>query len=80
MLVSLERCDVRPLILWLNKRDEHLKIGIVLVWEWHLCGVVHLLLVLLKESVVDLGLRWSQGWGGDKFLNQVSSVMKALRR
>lgn len=50
-----------------------LQVGVVLVGERHLRGILHLLLVLLHELGVDLDLWGSESRGGDEFLIGVSS-------
>ena len=47
---------------------SYLQVGVVLVGQGHLSGVLHLLLVLLEDSLVNLDLRRSQSGGGDEFL------------
>jgi hypothetical protein len=46
----------------------YLQVGIVLIGQGHLSGVLHFLLVLLEDSLVDLDLGRSQSGGGDEFL------------
>lgn len=46
------------------------QVWVLLVGEGHLCGVVHLLLVLGQESLVDLDGGWGQGGGSDEFLRR----------
>jgi len=45
-----------------------LQVGIVLVWEGHLGGCGHLLLVALHGGLVDLDLWGSKGGCGDEVL------------
>jgi hypothetical protein len=45
-----------------------LKVGIVLIGEGHVGGLLHLFLVLLEDSLVDLDLGRSKSGGGDKVL------------
>jgi hypothetical protein len=64
------RCGIRllneriPFPCWRNR----LEVGIVLVGEGHVGGGLHLLLVLLENSLVDLDLWGSKGGGSDKVL------------
>jgi hypothetical protein len=50
----------------------YLQIGIVLIGQRHLGGVLHLLLVLLKHSLVDLDLGRRKGGGGDEIKGLVA--------
>jgi hypothetical protein len=45
-----------------------LQVSIVLIWEWHLSGILHLLLVLFEQGLVDGGGWGSEGRSGDEFL------------
>lgn len=45
-----------------------LQIWVLLVWQGHLGSVLHLLLVLLKNCLVDLDFRRSEGRCGNEFL------------
>jgi hypothetical protein len=47
---------------------SYLQIRVVLIGQGHLSGVLHLLLVLLENSLVNLNLRRSQSGGSDEFL------------
>ena len=47
-----------------------LEVGIVLVGQGHVGGGLHLLLVLLENSLVDLDLWGSKGGGSDKVLGE----------
>jgi hypothetical protein len=66
------RCGIRllneriPFPCWRNR----LEVGIVLVGEGHVGGGLHLLLVLLENSLVDLDLWGSEGGGSDKVLGK----------
>jgi hypothetical protein len=51
---------------------RHLQVGVVLVGQGHLGGVLHLLLVLLEHGLVDLDLGGRKGGRGDEFLGAVS--------
>jgi hypothetical protein len=39
-----------------------LQVGIVLIWQWHSSCILHLLLVLLQNSLVNLNLWWCKSW------------------
>ena len=58
-------------------RRSYLQIGVILIGQGHLSGILHLLLVLLENSLVDLDLRRSQSGGGDEFLINISDVLIA---
>jgi hypothetical protein len=45
-----------------------LQIGIILVGEWHLSSILHFLLVLLEEGLVDGGSWGGKGGSSNKFL------------
>jgi len=45
-----------------------LEIGIVLVWKRHLGSVLHFLLVLFQQSLVDSGGGRGKSWSSNKFL------------
>jgi hypothetical protein len=46
-----------------------LQVGIVLIWKRHLGRVLHFLLVLLEQGLVN-GCGWrSESWGSNKFLS-----------
>jgi hypothetical protein len=49
-------------------RRRYLQVGVVLIGQGHLGGIVHLLRVLLENGLVDLDLWGSEGRGGDEFL------------
>jgi hypothetical protein len=51
---------------------NHLQIGVVLIGQRHLGGVLHLLLVLLEHSLVDLDLGRRKSGGGDKVKSLVA--------
>jgi hypothetical protein len=55
-------CEKTPL------SNRNLQIRIFLIGQRHLGGVLHLLLVLLKNGLVDLDLRGSKGGSSDEFL------------
>lgn len=46
----------------------YLQVGVLLVGQGHLGSILHLLLVLLEDGLVDLDFRGSQSGGGDEFL------------
>jgi hypothetical protein len=48
----------------------YLQVCILLVGQWHLGGILHLLLVLLEHGLVDLDFWGSQGGGSDEFLQE----------
>lgn len=50
---------------------NRLEVGIVLVGEGHVGGLLHLLLVLLENSLVDLDLWGSEGGGSDEVLEEL---------
>jgi hypothetical protein len=54
------------------KIARSLQIGIVFVWKWHLCSILHFFLVLLQQSLVDSGGRRSKGRSCNEFLKIVS--------
>lgn len=47
---------------------SYLQVGVILIRQRHLSSVLHLLLVLLENSLVNLDLGRSQSGRGDKFL------------
>lgn len=53
--------------------NTHLQVGVVLVRQRHCSGVCHLLLVLFKDSLVDLDLRRSQGRSSDELQGLVAN-------
>lgn len=48
-----------------------LQVGVLLVRQRHLCGVLHLLLVLLHGGLVNLHLRRGESWGRDELLESL---------
>ena len=58
-----------------ERETSRLQVRVLLVWQRHLRGVVHLLLVLGQQLRVDLDLWGSEGRGGDEFLVFVSAVI-----
>jgi hypothetical protein len=50
-------------------RRGYLQVGVVLVGQGHLGGLLHLLLVLREHGLVDLDLGRRKGGGGDEFLD-----------
>jgi len=60
-----------PFPCWRNR----LKVGIVLVGEGHVGGILHLLLVLLENSLVDLDLWGSKGGGSDEVKSLVADKL-----
>jgi hypothetical protein len=46
-----------------------LQVGVILIGKGHLSSILHLLLVLLKQGLVNGGGRGSQGGCGNKFLS-----------
>jgi hypothetical protein len=49
--------------------DVSLQVRVLLIWQRHSRGVLHLLLVLSHGSLVDLDLWWGKGGRGDELLN-----------
>lgn len=56
----------------------HLQIWIILIGQGLLSRILHLLLVLLQDGLIDLHFRWCKSRGGDKFLG--SSVKPELQK
>ena len=56
-----------PLCSW-RLAWTKLQIGIILVWKRHLCSVLHLLLVLLQQSLVDSCGGRGKSWSSNEFL------------
>jgi hypothetical protein len=52
--------------------EDTLQVGIILVWKRHVAGILHLLVVLLEEGLVDLDSWWGQSWCSDELLLIVS--------
>jgi len=52
-----------------------LQIGIVFVWKWHLCSILHFLLVLLQQSLVDSGGGRGKGRSSNEFQSWVSNKL-----
>ena len=48
-----------------------LQVGVILIGEWHLGSILHLLLVLLKQGLVNGGGWGSEGGCGNEFLLRV---------
>lgn len=60
---------------------HHLQVSILLVRKRHSCGIRHLLLVLVHDSLVDGDLRGSKSCFGSEFLVPVSvTYYKVLLR
>jgi hypothetical protein len=53
----------------------NLQIGIILVGQRHLGSSIHLLLVLFKNSLVDLDFWWGEGWRSDKLEGLVANQL-----
>jgi hypothetical protein len=53
----------------------HLQVCIVFIWERHLGGIGHLLLVLLKNGLVNLDLGRSEGWRSDELKGLVADQL-----
>jgi hypothetical protein len=57
-----------------NDARMGLEIGIVLVWKWHLCGILHFLLVLLQQGLVDSGGGRGKSGSSDEFLSLLAII------
>jgi hypothetical protein len=57
---------------WASAALVYLQIGVILIRQGHLGGVLHLLLVLLEHSLIDLDLGRRKGGRGNEFLGFVS--------
>jgi hypothetical protein len=54
---------------WASAVLVYLQIGVILIGQGHGSGVLHLLLVLLEHSLVDLDLGRRKGRRGNEFLD-----------
>jgi hypothetical protein len=48
--------------------SKPLQVGVVLIWERHIGGALHLLGVLVEENLIDLSGWWSKSWSSNEFL------------
>jgi hypothetical protein len=53
----------------------HLQVGIIFIWKRHLGGICHLLLVLLKDGLINLDLGWGKGWRSNEFERLVTDQL-----
>lgn len=56
-------------------RSSYLQVGIILIGQGHLGGILHLLLVLLENSLVNLDLRRSQSRGSNELQGLVTNKL-----
>jgi hypothetical protein len=57
-----------------NDTRTHSEIGIVLIWKWHLGGILHFLLVLLQQSLVDGGGGRGKSGSSNEFLGLLAII------
>jgi hypothetical protein len=58
-----------------NDTRTHSEIGIVLIWKWHLGGILHFLLILLQQSLVDSGGGRGKSGSSDEFQSRVANKL-----
>lgn len=58
-----------------QSHTNRLQVSIVLIRQRHLGGLLHLLLVLLQQVLVNLDLRRSQSWGGNELQLRVTNQL-----
>jgi hypothetical protein len=57
-----------------NDTRTHSEISIVLIRKWHLGGILHFLLVLLQQGLVDSGGGRGKSGSSDEFLSLLAII------